>query len=504
MFEPIRLRALVVPVVLVLGTLAIEPVHAVSDDAVLYIGSLNARSFTGGFHGENASPAEFELWITPIDDAPPGNTTANIKVEVSHYNGTGTVQEFQQSWTVLVPEEGSYQAYQPLKINWDAPAGMFLVIATLMPLDDPNHVWDTKTTSFRSGSSPNLQSGWGHRTYAGVADIDLDDDGAIDLTLRNNETGLPIQWDVDARTGTGFTPTQQPYRALWLKGLATGNSPRPGTDGSLSEGLIRRMLDIGPEQQIEVQTCPCGPPVDGQYRFNVPASDSTSRFELGFHFLGAPPTRAPVPAGGWADGFHTYFNLTYWQMDGDATNDLTFYDSTARTAEDARAQSEDERRGAAIRLIGRAQVEHRETRRTLTLDFERTDSAHTAAWVEIQNASAMFRHMLDRNASESNTTLHYEYSLSNDEAFSQEQGNRTWIWIGHFSVQTVRVVLDYLPQAQSDDAAKHDPEHDAKLPDAEAKETERSHGWKETIPTTGVAPALMLLALCVALRRRRQ
>lgn len=453
----------VVIIVAMASTGSAGPSSSVSDDALLHIHSLNVEP--AGYAANTAGQVKLTMWLLPTADAPPGNVTVHVKVAVTAFQTGAPQATLAKDWTVEVPEEGTYQGEEPLTFPWEAPRGVWRLTATLYADSNATNAWDTREAAWQQGWRTDLLSGWGEASYGPVSSVDFDEDGEVDMRLKNRTSGEPVEWSVDASTGMHIDSyKQEESRTFRINFWKTHDGTMPPTDGTISEDIVRRMLRVDPDDEIIVQdSYREGTPVlDGDtYHFEIPwygpdMPHFGGHHDFGFQYIVKPSQIGTTADGTWFDGFRTHLNVTHWDVDEDGAGDLGFYNSTADSLDEAVAQDESARRADPIRMFAQVHVEHRETRRVVTLTLDRADRQEDGAWIEIESLDAILSKVLDADASADEAEVDFESSLGEDASYVEHGENQTWIWFGHFSTQYLEIIVEVQPAAE----AAPDPDQD--------------------------------------------
>jgi hypothetical protein len=406
--------------------------------------------------------------------------------------GSGAPASFERTLTVDAGAPGRSRAYErhPVAFDWTAEAGLYNVSVAVAPAEGGT-VWDAQWRTYQAGYGPVLGTGWGMRDFPPAAAFDLDGEGATDLSLTDNKTGEPVPWSLVAYESTQGSSTAPYSRSLWIQVGQTG-ATGPVTDVATSEATVRALLGAGPAAPLLVDTQKGSNVVpqvrEGLLRATVglPHPGTPSRYVV-FHVDGRPAATGVEPA---PDHFRTRANVTHWDLDEDGQMDVRLWEAGRMTEAQARNQTVAQRQKTAVVLVAEARVEHRDTRRVVTFFLERVDGSHDGVWMEIQDAPRVCRTLAEAPG---NATVRYEFSL--EESFAETEGNVTWVWVGHFSQQQLKVILEE-PAAP---AATGEPQaNPAEAPTGhEGQEVSRTQG------SPGVGPLLAAALLGLAATRRR-
>ncbi|HUR25893.1 MAG TPA: hypothetical protein VM327_07775 [Candidatus Thermoplasmatota archaeon] len=432
-----RLR-LAVAAALFLASLAAPPSSAVSDDAFLAFSgfSLGGADFADGA----VHPVEAFIDLVATQDAPEGRIAGRIQLEAWPANGTGDAAVLGIPFEVEVGTGASRsQTIHQVGGHLELGPGLYNVTATLVP-EGNGGPWDSTWRWYQAGYTSRLGTGWGRADFPSAASFDVDGDGADDVWLTANGTDKPAPRPLTVSEGTQKSPGGSGMycgRHLWFDLSAVQVSP---TDVRVAAPLVDRLLTEGGTLRMDTQARggDAPPPVDGFYEVTV-----------GHQYAGTPsdyvlfsetcPDPAALAPHVWGHGFRTTANVTHWDLDEDGAMDVRFWHTDASSVEGARNETTEERRATELVLIAQAHVEQRTTRRTLTFELARPGGGHEGAWVEIQDAAGLFRELL---GAPDNASVSYRLSLPANESFVEQDGNTTWAWIGHFSTQTLTVLLD--------------------------------------------------------------
>lgn len=497
---PVALAAVLLAAAVVNSTGATSESSTVSDDALLHIGSMNVEP--AGYAANTAGAVELSMWLLPTADAPPGNITAHVKIDITAFQTDAPQATLAKDWTVEVPEEGTYQGDEPLTFQWEAPRGVWRFTATLYEDSNATDAWDKRDASWQQGWHDDLLSGWGEASYGAVASADFDEDGTVDMRLTNRTTGQPVEWSVDASTGMHIDSyDQEESRTFRISFWKTHGGTMPATDGTVSEDVVRRMLRIGADDEVIVQDAYReGTPVlqGDTYYFEIPwYGEDVQHFggnhDFGFQYIVKPTDVGTTSDGVWYDGFRTHVNVTHWDVDEDGTADLGFYNSTAGSPDEAASQNESDRRTDPIGMFAQVHVEHRETRRVVTLTLDRADREAHGAWIEIVGLDAILEKVLDSDTSAEEADVQFGSSLGEDASYVEQGEDRTWVWFGHFSTQYLEIIVEPPPADASPDQDLDDPET---TPPPSQTETIPAAGWSAAVA------AVALAAFATANRRR--
>jgi hypothetical protein len=496
--RPVR-AARIVPLACLLVAMASAPAQGVSDDALLAILSLSAWT-----EGDPPSAGGLQVQLERTDDAPDGPISGRVEFLVEDLDGVRPDQRIDASFTFEVgstdPAHGG--TWHDVQAEWSPGPGLYNVTATLWA-DGEEGPWDSHWTWQAVGRSPSLGTGWGQVRFPAASVFDLDSDGVGDLWLTDNATGAPANRSVDVYE----TVREGSQLAQWSPHCGRGlileflGPDVPVTDVRFAATAVESLVPGETPLRLDTQSegGPPPPPVDGNYTVTLGAQYSGTRADAIFlaRTCAAPPPRLPQT---WGDGYRTMANVTHWDLDEDGAMDVRFWHTDATSVDEARNETAGQRRGDELLLIAQARVEQRTTRRLVTFELARPDGGHEGAWVEIQDAPGLFRELL---AAPGNVTVRYSLSLPTNESFVELDGDTTWAWIGHFSVQTLTVILE---ETSADDMGSGSVGMDDLPADTDSSSSSPvPSGRGLPIPSPGIPLALAALggAATALLPRRR-
>lgn len=470
---------------------AIPSTNAVAPGAQLYIVTL-------GDHDR-------DVWVrlSPTGDAAHGNVTILVRLLVESYNGTGPKTLLEQAASVEIPAPSPERRFNATSVHFELPSllGVYRLRASVYAdAEGTGRPWDEYSRLIPFGTPPaNLAHGWGRIQASSVSSLDLTESGAPALTILD-DAGAPSTWDVEAavapwesKTSRGWTFTLRAWKP------ADENASAHFT---IDTSVLRGIIQAGPDQELRTQqgeegTVQVGTntiQVDFEPRPFPPDTWWTRSVFASVSAVFAQPV-SDIATRGWYNGYQTRVNLTMWDLDGDGSNDILFWQNTATSDSQARAQSEAERRSSPAKLAVHAIVNESLTGRSVDFEVFRVDGSHEGAWMEIRSPEAVIRQALSSPYMDPNASLEYELSLPEPEGFVEERESTTWVWFGHFSPQHLRIVAAFdlakVPWADADgdgvaDADDTCPGHDDRVdvdhdgvPDAcESTSSTPSSAWR--------------------------
>jgi hypothetical protein len=419
------------------------------------------------------------VWVRlPAEGAPEGHRSAVVEFGVGDAAQTGTFSALltatitragepkpffthEEELTFTVSPENAH-AGVPLSsvlVPQELAPGAYLFNATLLGHEtDAERVWSTyESGEFRIAESRSLESGVGVIQEYEASALDFDGTPGDDLWITSTDNSSEPTANITVRAHRWQTATHQ---GSGLTGSLSGTRP-PGThEVRVDRAAIMRVFQgLDPARlsatAMEGATWSWDPNGDFVVRFTVgapPSSDGAVRstspgapaepqsadvfFDL-HHTRSLAPTE-PLPEG------RVILNISSWSIDEEGYRDVFFYHSAPTNRSDAENLTSDERRETPIELKIALEVNHTESGRELEFRIERlTPPTEAGAWIEFQNATALFRRLLHTNATDPNATPALILHMAPDEGFVQENGTTTWVWIGHFSTQRLTVFLPF-------------------------------------------------------------
>ncbi len=425
--------------VIILGAFAMPAAQGVAPGALLYIAVVEDRNLNAFVR------------VAPTAEAPQGDVTVMVRLVVEPYNGTGPQSVLEHVVTVAVPAPSQERRHNTTNVHFELPnvTGMYRLRGSIHgDAAGTGRAWDEYSKLLAFGTPPaDLAYGWGRIQANQASTLDLVQSGSPTITVRDAEAA-PSTWDLEATA----TPWESKTARGWTFTLRAWNPAAENESAhfDLNASTIRNIIQAQPGQELRTQqgeegTITLGSEtirVDFEPRPFPPDTWWTRSVYASVSTVFAKPV-TDIVTRGWYNGYETRVNLTNWDLDGDGTNDMLFWENTANSDAEARAQADSERRSAPAKLGVHAVVNESLQGRTVDFELFRVDRTHHGAWMELRAPDAVIREALSSPYMDSNASLQYELSLAPPEGFVEERENVTWAWFGHFSTQRMRILVPF-------------------------------------------------------------